>query len=322
MPTRSSVPWAAAGFLILNLPVVAIVTFVLSIDLFAFAPIQAGLASAASMALLVVFLIGLPDVAPPSAGALDPGLGTAFAEDGWRRHVEARYQGSVIPYLLAKLPGWTGLILIALAALGITPAADLLSVRNSTELLVAGVKVATQTPAVRSGRRVIFLTLDDTTGLSDATFFEDVQGPYAATVFASWLLVVRGVMRRTGPRGRSLRATAAWDLTVLQAAWDAELDRTGSEDSALAAVEQLMAVVPAGYSLIGELVEDPTGADAPRGSADTQEHSRAGGMGQRRVLVHASGALQSPYADVKPSGLSPADAPRKLWHSSPHSSGR
>ena len=86
------------------------------------------------------------------------------------------------------------------AALGVTPAADLLSCRNSAELLVGGVKVATQTPAVRSGRRVIFLTLDDTTGLSDATFFEDVQGPYAATVFASWLLVVRGVMRRTGPR--------------------------------------------------------------------------------------------------------------------------
>jgi error-prone DNA polymerase len=208
------------------------------------------------------------------------------------------------------------------AALGITPAADLLSVRNSAEVLVAGVKVATQTPAVRSGRRVIFLTLDDTTGLSDATFFEDVQGPYAATVFASWLLVVRGIMRRTGPRGRSLRATAAWDLTVLQAAWDAELDRTGSEDEALAAVEALMAVVPAGYSLIGELVEEPAGAEAARGSADTQDHSRAGGMGQRRVLVHASGALQSPYADVKPSGLSPADAPRKLWHSSPHSSGR
>jgi len=206
------------------------------------------------------------------------------------------------------------------AALGVIPAADLLSVRNGREVLVGGVKVATQTPAVRSGRRVIFLTLDDTTGLSDATFFEDVQGPYASTVFGAWLLVVKGIMKRTGPRGRSLRATAAWDLVVLQAAWDAELDRTGSEDAALAAVEQLMAVVPAGYSLIGELLEE-TPAD-PQGPADAQEHGRAGGMGRRRVLVHASGAVHSPYADVKPSGLSPADAPRKLWHSSPHSSGR
>ena len=70
-------------------------------------------------------------------------------------------------------------------------------------------KVATQTPPIRSGRRVVFLTLDDATGPVDATFFEDAQGPYAATVFHSWLLVVRGMLRRTGPRGVSLRATGA-----------------------------------------------------------------------------------------------------------------
>ena len=84
--------------------------------------------------------------------------------------------------------------------------------RSRAELLVAGVKVATQTPPIRSGRRVIFLTLDDGTGPVDATFFEDVQGPYAATVFHSWLLVVRGELRRTGPRGVSLRATGCWEL--------------------------------------------------------------------------------------------------------------
>ena len=81
--------------------------------------------------------------------------------------------------------------------------------------LVAGVKVATQTPPIRSGRRVVFLTLDDSTGPVDATFFEDVQGPYAATAFHSWLLLVRGRLRRTGQRGVSLRATGAWELTEL-----------------------------------------------------------------------------------------------------------
>ncbi len=216
------------------------------------------------------------------------------------------------------------------SALGVTPAAQLLDRRNGSELLVAGVKVATQTPAVRSGRRVVFLTLDDTTGLSDATFFEDVQGPYAATVFGSWLLVVRGILKRVGPRGRSLRATAAWDLGALQNAWDAALDETGDEELALAAVQRLMATVPEGYSLVGELVEG-TGPSATA-EADEGRHSTAGGMGRRRVLVHASGFQQSPYADVKPAGpavgvatvtgLSPADAPRKLWHSSPYSSGR
>ena len=212
------------------------------------------------------------------------------------------------------------------SALGITPASQLLDRRNGSELLVAGVKVATQTPAVRSGRRVIFLTLDDTTGLADATFFEDVQGPYAATVFGSWMLVVRGILKRVGPRGRSLRATAAWDLGVLQNAWDAVIDETGDEEQALVAVQRLMDAVPEGYSLVGELVEGsgPTST----GDGELDRHSTAGGMGRRRVLVHASGFQQSPYADVKPAGavgppasLSP-DAPRKLWHSSPHSSGR
>ena len=83
-----------------------------------------------------------------------------------------------------------------------TRSKDLLRRRSKAELLVAGVKVATQTPPIRSGRRVIFLTLDDATGPVDATFFEDAQGPYAATVFHSWLLVVRGELRRTGRRGR------------------------------------------------------------------------------------------------------------------------
>jgi error-prone DNA polymerase len=58
-----------------------------------------------------------------------------------------------------------------LDALGVTRAQDLLRQRSQAEVLVAGVKVATQTPPVRSGRRVVFLTLDDSTGPVDATFF-------------------------------------------------------------------------------------------------------------------------------------------------------
>ena len=103
--------------------------------------------------------------------------------------------------------------------LGVVRSTGLLAQRSRSQILVAGVKVATQTPPIRSGRRVIFLTLDDATGPVDATFFEDVQGPYAATVFGSWLLVVRGVVRRTGRRGISLRATGAWDLGLLADRW-------------------------------------------------------------------------------------------------------
>ena len=88
----------------------------------------------------------------------------------------------------------------------------LLAQRSGTSVLVAGVKVALQTPPVRSGRRVIFLTIDDGYGCSDATFFTDVQYDYADVLFTSWLFLVRGEIRRTGPRGISLRATGAWEL--------------------------------------------------------------------------------------------------------------
>ena len=46
-------------------------------------------------------------------------------------------------------------------------------------------------------------------------------------------------------------------------------------------------------------------------------------MGQRRVLVHPSGFRESPYADVGTPGedVKKGTPPRKLWHSSPGSSG-
>ena len=168
----------------------------------------------------------------------------------------------------------------------------LLAQRSRSQILVAGVKVATQTPPIRSGRRVIFLTLDDATGPVDATFFEDVQGPYASTVFGSWLLVVRGVVRRTGRRGISLRATGAWDLGLLADRWS-----TGGVDAALAEIDR----VP---ETVAEL--DP-------------------GPAAQRVLVHSSGFRMSPYADIKPAGQSPGqvtgEVARKLWHRSPGSTG-
>ncbi|MGN6611586.1 MAG: DNA polymerase III subunit alpha [Angustibacter sp.] len=217
-----------------------------------------------------------------------------------------------------------------LDALGVTRSRDLLQQRNQSELLVAGVKVATQTPPIRSGRRVVFLTLDDATGPVDATFFEDVQGPYAATVFHSWLLLVRGVLRRTGPRGVSLRATGAWELAPLWDAWTigglpavhAALDEADAQALAQAAAGEYTAQATAGAA--ASRSTRPVMAAPTPGSSGEDE--RAGGMGggtrHRRVLVHASGFKQSPYADVKPAGEDVKSAPRKLWHSSPGSSGR
>jgi error-prone DNA polymerase len=96
--------------------------------------------------------------------------------------------------------------------IGAVRSSDLLAQRSGASVLVAGVKVAMQSPPVRSGRRVIFLTLDDGYGCNDATFFSDAQESFADVLFTSRLFLVRGEVRRTGPRGVSLRATGAWEL--------------------------------------------------------------------------------------------------------------
>jgi error-prone DNA polymerase len=105
-----------------------------------------------------------------------------------------------------------------LVDLGVTPARDLGDLKGDRWLMVAGVKVASQTPAVRSGQRIIFLTLDDGTGLADVTVFERVQPWCAKTVFHGFVLAVWGRLRRTGVRGASIVAELVWDVTALAAA--------------------------------------------------------------------------------------------------------
>ena len=112
------------------------------------------------------------------------------------------------------------------------------------------------------------------------------------------------MVRRTGPRGVSIRATGAWELPALHEAWEAD---------GLAGVADLMAAP-------GEYTEQAiAGAAASHGSRPVVV---------KPVLVHPTGFRMSPYADIKPAGEDAmtrarrdAGAPRKLWHSSPGSSG-
>ncbi|HEY3263945.1 MAG TPA: DNA polymerase III subunit alpha [Actinomycetota bacterium] len=102
--------------------------------------------------------------------------------------------------------------------LGVVRAGDLWRQRAEARVIVAGVKVASQTPAVKSGQRIIFLTLDDATGPVDVTVFESAQARIARTIFHSFVLAIRGTVRRTGRRGVSIIAEDAWELTALQRA--------------------------------------------------------------------------------------------------------
>ncbi|MEU3777791.1 DNA polymerase III subunit alpha [Streptomyces sp. NPDC032472] len=173
-----------------------------------------------------------------------------------------------------------------LAELGVVPAGRLREVEHGRTVLVAGAKAATQTPPVRSGRRVIFTTLDDGTGLVDLAFFDDSHEACAHTVFHSFLLLVRGVVQRRGPQSLSVVGAAAWNLAEL-----VELRAAGGLDAVAA-----------------RLAEPSDSGPAPADS----------GSGRR---IHLStGYEMNPWADLQPAGDGPATG-RKLWHSSPGSAG-
>ena len=84
---------------------------------------------------------------------------------------------------------------------------------------MAGVRVSTMTPPMRSGRRVVFISLDDGSGAVDCTFFDEAQQRSGPLLFGTRLLLIRGRTRRTGARGVSLQAEEALDLKQAWAAF-------------------------------------------------------------------------------------------------------
>lgn len=169
--------------------------------------------------------------------------------------------------------------------LGVVSARRLREARHGETVLVAGAKAATQTPPIRSGKRVVFSTLDDGTGLVDLAFFDDSHDACAHTVFHSWLLLVRGVVQRRGPRSLSVVGSAAWNLAEL-----VELRAEGGLD----------------------VVAARLAAPVAEGDGDDPTHGRR---------IHMpTGYEMHPWADLRPAGQEPSQV-RKLWHQSPGSAG-
>ncbi|MFF8094652.1 DNA polymerase III subunit alpha [Streptomyces sp. NPDC016675] len=195
--------------------------------------------------------------------------------------------------------------------LGVVSAKRLRELRHGETVLVAGAKAATQTPPVRSGRRVIFSTLDDGTGLVDLAFFDDSHDTCAHTVFHSWLLLVRGVVQRRGPRSFSVVGSAAWNL--------ADLLEVRREEGLEGVAARLAGAggPPEGDPGDGPARRRLAGSDglpAPAGSAAQDA------MERQRTIRMPTGYEMHPWADLRPAGEGPAVG-RKLWHQSPGSAG-
>ena len=100
-----------------------------------------------------------------------------------------------------------------LAELGVVPSHRLKEQRTGEIVLVAGAKVAIQTPPMRSGRRTIFVSLDDGSqgGQVDLTYFDDTHAQAAHPLFHHHLLLARGTISRRG-RSVTVIGTHAWNL--------------------------------------------------------------------------------------------------------------
>lgn len=179
-----------------------------------------------------------------------------------------------------------------LREIGATDAAHLKAMHPGQQVLVAGVRASTQTPPIPSGKRVIFVTLEDGSGLVDVAFFEDSHDDCAHTIFHNGLLLVRGTVEARGPR-RTVVGTMAWDLEELAAA-----RRDHGPQRVL--------------ELLGHTTTAPTPAQATPAPAQG---------GPARTLPNGTaGARLHPYADLQPAGTRSADLNR-LGHTSQGSAG-
>jgi error-prone DNA polymerase len=98
-------------------------------------------------------------------------------------------QGHIMDFFRPKLP--QGVLTSKTAAL-----------RKEGTLQVAGLVIRPHRPPTRSGKTVVFLTLEDEYGLVDVTIFEDIYKKYAQTIFNKPLLLVAGEVSQRDPNER------------------------------------------------------------------------------------------------------------------------
>lgn len=123
-----------------------------------------------------------------------------------------------------------------LAELGVVPSHRLRDQPTGETVLVAGAKVAIQTPPMRSGRRTIFVSLDDgsTGGQIDLTYFDDTHQQAAHPLFHHFLILARGTVSRR-EKSVTVIGTHAWNLQEIADA---------HQDGGTAAVRILLATHP------------------------------------------------------------------------------
>jgi error-prone DNA polymerase len=104
-----------------------------------------------------------------------------------------------------------------LKTMGIMTAAEASKMPHRTRVTVAGVNVRPHRPGTRSGRPVLFTTIEDETDFLQATCFGETIDRYTTVFLLSLAVIVRGTIEKRG-LGASLMVEKAKPLILSQAA--------------------------------------------------------------------------------------------------------
>ncbi|MFC2036141.1 DNA polymerase III subunit alpha [Chloroflexota bacterium] len=89
---------------------------------------------------------------------------------------------------------------------GVTQMKDLQLIAIGRPVTIIGSVIRYQTPPTRNGNRVIYIIMEDGTGVADVTVFGNVQEKFGDVLFRESWLKVRGKVHRRGPKALSIIA--------------------------------------------------------------------------------------------------------------------
>ncbi|MFC1899534.1 DNA polymerase III subunit alpha [Chloroflexota bacterium] len=91
---------------------------------------------------------------------------------------------------------------------------DLPAIPTGEKIKLAGSVIRYQTPPTRNGKRVVYVIMEDGTGIADVTVFSDVQEKCGQVLFREGWLKIEGKIQRRGKKATSIIADSLLPLHI------------------------------------------------------------------------------------------------------------